>query len=173
MKQNLGYVDIYIGRFRDKLSPSACKVTRFMLRVQYLCTNVRHLVNLDGEDQSETTTEMTMESPKKDDAAELLQYHFKYGHIPFRRLQEMAQQGSIPPRLGKCPILPCATCMFGKAHKQPKQTKSKKSLTDPKEVKAPRDLVSVDVLVSSTPGLIAQMAGFLMCKAIQVCLHIH
>jgi hypothetical protein len=79
----------------------------------------------------------------------------------------MAQQGSIPPRLGKCTIPPCATCLFGKAHKQPKQSKAKKSLTDPEEVKAPGDLVSIDVLVSSMPGLIAQMAGFLTCKQYQ------
>jgi hypothetical protein len=122
------------------------------------------LVNLNGEDQSATTTELTLESPKKEDSAELLRYHFKYGHVPFRRLQEMAQQGTIPPRLGKCPIPPCATCMFGKAHRRPKQSKSKKTLTDPEEVKAPGDLVSVDVLVSSTPGLVAQMAGFLTRK---------
>jgi hypothetical protein len=122
------------------------------------------LVNLNGEDQSATTTELTLESPKKEDSAKLLRYHFKYGHVPFRRLQEMAQQGTIPPRLGKCPIPPCATCMFGKAHRQPKQSKSKKTITDPEEVKAPRDLVSVDVLVSSTPGLVAQMAGFLTRK---------
>jgi hypothetical protein len=122
------------------------------------------VVNLNGEDQSATTTELTLESPKKEDSAKLLRYHFKYGHVPFRRLQEMAQQGTIPPRLGKCPIPPCATCMFGKAHRQPKQSKSKKTLTDPEEVKAPGDLVSVDVLVSSTPGLVAQMAGFLTRK---------
>jgi hypothetical protein len=53
---------------------------------------------------------------------------------------------------------------FGKAHRRPKQTKSKKTLMDPDEVKAPGDLVSVDVLVSSTPGLIAQMAEFLTRK---------
>jgi hypothetical protein len=61
-----------------------------------------------------------------------------------------------------CAIPPCATCLFGKAHKHPKQTKTKHSIAP--EARSQGNCVSMDVLQSPTPGLVTQMAGFLTCQ---------
>jgi len=82
----------------------------------------------------------------------------------------MARKGTIPRRLADCPNPVCAACLCGKAHKHPKQTKAK-SKHVPRPVSKPGDCVSVDALVSATPGLIAQMCGFLTrqrCKCAAV-----
>ena len=100
----------------------------------------------------------------EDPSAELLRYHLKYGHISFKRLQAMAKAGIIPKRLANCPMPMCAACSYGSAIKRPKQTKTKKSIHPPREAKQPGDCTSVDILVSSTPGFIAQMAGALTRK---------
>ena len=48
--------------------------------------------NLDGEgeDDEDVTVEFDMDSIRLDPTAELLRMHYKYGHISFRRLQQMA-----------------------------------------------------------------------------------
>ena len=67
------------------------------------------------------------------DAAELLKLHHRFGHILFKRLQEMAKQDTVPTRLAKCSIPVCTACMFAKATKRKwrdkpnwRATKSKK-----------------------------------------------
>ena len=107
------------------------------------------------------TSEVTIDHPRQDDSAELLRYHYKFGHIPFKRLQEMAKQGTIPKRMTKCPVPVCAACLYGKAHKRPTSSKKKKKVREGAIINAPGDCVSVDIMVSATPGLIAQMSGFL------------
>jgi hypothetical protein len=112
--------------------------------------------DLEGDKVELTVmTELTLGTPMKEDSAKLLCYHYKYGHVPFRHLQEMAAHGTIC-HLAHCAIPPCTTCLFGKAHKQPKQTKAKCPITS--EAKKPGDCVSVNVLQSLTPGLVAQMS---------------
>jgi len=115
--------------------------------------------NLDGEKAAEQT-EWILDTQREDPSAELLRYHYKFGHPGLRRLKAMAQKGTIPKRLADCPNPVCAACLYGKVHKRPKRTKAKsKHVLRP--VSKLGDCVSVDVLVSATPGLIAQMRGFL------------
>ncbi len=109
------------------------------------------------QDHSEGSMARAKESP----SAELLRYHYKYNHISFRRLQEMAKTGLLPARLSDCPIPHCAACSYGKATRVPKRTKVARTVKPTKRVRKPGDCVSVDVLTSKTPGLIAQMSGFL------------
>ena len=116
-------------------------------------------VDLDGEKAVEQT-EWILDTQREDPSAELLRYHYKFGHPGFRRLKAMARKGTIPKRLADCPNPVCAACLYGKAHKRPKRTKAKAKHV-PRPVSKPGDCVSVDVLVSATPGLIAQMRGFL------------
>jgi len=98
------------------------------------------------------------------DAADLLKLHHRFGHISFKRLQEMAKQGTVPMRLAKCPIPVCTACMFAKATKRKWRDKTRLAGDAVKKASRPGQVVSVDQMVSPTPGLIAQMTGFLTNK---------
>ena len=95
--------------------------------------------------------------------AELLQYHRDFGHIPFSKLQLMAKQGVIPSRLASCPIPTCSACMAGIMSKRGWRDKPRKNYSNTTVV-TPGELTSVDMMVSPTPGLIAQMTSILTTK---------
>ena len=109
---------------------------------------------IEDEENRQPQTEM----------AELLSVQHKYGHIPMRKLQEMARQGTLPRRLAKCNIPTCSARLYAKATKKPWRGKTTKRSGDAEQVTKPGAVVSVDQLVSPTPGLIAQMTGFLTTK---------
>ena len=50
--------------------------------------------------------------------AEFLNIHQRYGHISFRRLKEMAEQGIINKKYSRSRIPVCSTCRFAKASKR-------------------------------------------------------
>ena len=99
-----------------------------------------------------------MQQKIENSSAELLHHHCKYGHIPFKRLKSMAEQGIIPKYLAKTPTPACVACLYGRATRRkwrqraPKHKKRKLS-----KVSAPGERVSVDMLQSPYPGLVAQM----------------
>ena len=78
----------------------------------------------------------------------------------------MASQNIIPRRLCKASIPACSACKYGKATRRPWRGKSTKHGEGgkPKAKLQPGDVVAMDQLVSSTPGLIAQMTGFVTSK---------
>ena len=47
------------------------------------------------ESTSEVHSEFDIDSIREDPTAELLRQHYKFGHIPFRRLQHMAHNGVL------------------------------------------------------------------------------
>ena len=98
------------------------------------------------------------------DAALLLRYHYQYGHISFQRLKKMAEQKVIPRRLKDIPTPACLACHYAKATKRPWRHKSQKHYKPPPPPTLPGEVVSVDQMVSPTPGLIAQMTGKLTTK---------
>ena len=104
------------------------------------------------------------EDRQPSDLAELLMLHQQYGHISMRKLQEMAKQGIIPKRIAKCRIPTCSACLYSKATKKPWRGKESKDGSGKEQPTRPGQVVSVDQLVSPTPGLIAQMTGFLTTK---------
>ena len=91
--------------------------------------------------------------------AELMGYHYRLGHLPFRRLQEMAKKGIIPRRLSDCRIPKCSACIYGKMTRRPKRTKSPFRKIGSRAITAPGQCVSVDQMESNTPGFIAQLKG--------------
>jgi transposase InsO family protein len=107
----------------------------------------------DEEDRQPTTL-----------VAELIRYHHRFNHISFPRLQEMAKQGVIPRRLAKCAVPACSACLYAKAIKKPWRSRTSDNRDDSHKPVHPGDCVSVDQLVSPTPGLIAQMTGFRTMK---------
>jgi hypothetical protein len=94
-----------------------------------------------------------------------LTIHHQFGHISMRKIQEMARQGIVPRRLAKCRIPTCSACLYSKATKRPWRGKPRtRGDNDETQPTKPGEKVSVDQLVSPTPGLIAQMTGFLTTK---------
>jgi hypothetical protein len=112
------------------------------------------------EDEEERQTETT--------AAELLRYHHKFGHVSFSKLQVMAKHGIIPKRLAKCPVPTCSACLFGKAKRRPWRSKTTENKGNIQKPIKPGQVVSVDQMISQTPGLIAQMIGFLTKRRYKV-----
>ena len=98
------------------------------------------------------------------DMSQLLTLHHQYGHIPMRKLQEMAKQGIISKRLASCNIPTCSACLFAKATKRPWRGKTRRDADNEETPTAVGEVVSVDQLESPTPGLLAQMTGKLTTK---------
>ena len=84
--------------------------------------------------------------------------HLKFGHLPFNVLQSAAKQGVLPSRIANCTIPKCPGCLFSKAKR--KAWRHNKD-TNPvyKLVTKPGKCVSMNHLMSSTPGLIGQGVG--------------
>jgi hypothetical protein len=61
----------------------------------------------DEEDQQPTSN-----------AAKLLRYHHKFGHVLFKKLQEMAKIRAIPKQLATCTVPSCSACLYTKAIKR-------------------------------------------------------
>ena len=115
----------------------------------------------DGLD-SNITTRLEMQQQVQNRSTQLLQIHCKYGHIPFARLQTMAKQGVLPKYLANTPIPACAACLFGKATKRRwRHNSPTNKRTNLKQPKNPGERISVDMLQSPHPGLVAQMTGIL------------
>ena len=84
----------------------------------------------------------------------------------------LAKKKILPKRLLECKDkLPlCVACQFGCAHRRPWRHKGKRhGDIRKKSHKIPGDATSVDQIVSSQPGLIPQMSGFLTSKRIWGC----
>ena len=92
-----------------------------------------------------------------DPSASLLHWHYCLGHISFRVLQQMAEQGITDKALATCMVPKCSACLFGKVTKRPWRTKASPSRVEPITFMGAGDCVSVDQLKSSVPGLIAQL----------------
>ena len=89
---------------------------------------------------------------------------YKYGHTPFNSLQEMATNGVLPKRLADCPFHVCSAYIYGNSNKYPLKKKTAGSINKYKPVESVGDCVSVNLLVSSTPGIIAHISVFIMRK---------
>jgi GAG-pre-integrase domain len=51
----------------------------------------------------------------------LLEWHVRFSHMPFSRLQALEQTGVLSTCLSKCKIQVCASCMYGKLPRKPWQ----------------------------------------------------
>eukprot|EP00978_Attheya_sp_CCMP212_P030428 scaffold111925_cov48-Attheya_sp.AAC.1 len=135
-----------------------------------LSTPTPTLFNLDGPNTVSEGAPLPNVVIDKEDRltetapAELLRYHHQFSHAPFKKLQELAKCGVIPKRLAKCQIPVCSACMFAKATKKKWRDKTRKNEDEPEKVTEPGQVVSVDQMVSPTPGLIAQITGILTSK---------
>ena len=114
------------------------------------------MMDLKGVDSSSNAAEYPSKETLK--SAELLMYHTRFGHISFLKLREMAKQNIIPKYLQHVPTPACSACMFAKATRKPWRNKQKSNHVR-KQAVCQGEVVSVDQMISPTPGLIAQMVG--------------
>ena len=94
--------------------------------------------------------------------AELMRWHYRLGHLSFKKLKVLAEKGIIPKRLVQVRSPKCAGCIYGKMHKKPWRTKAqpgKIGITT-----RAGQCISVDQLESSTVGFIGQMKGKLTTR---------
>lgn len=95
---------------------------------------------------------------KLNPSEELLIWHNRMTHMPMKRLQNLAAQGTLPKRLATCPIPLCPACLYGKSTRKAWRTKEPPHTITPPNLK-PGDMVSVDQLQSSVTGLLGQIKG--------------
>lgn len=91
----------------------------------------------------------------------IMLWHRRLGHCSFDKIRKMVKQGKLPPDAaqGDKPI--CAACEYAKATRRPCRHKGKDTKINPKPITKPGDCVSVDQMISTSPGFIAQMKGAL------------
>lgn len=94
-------------------------------------------------------------------SAEFLALHQRLNHASPARIIALAKLGVVPTRLATCSIPVCSACLYGKASRRQWRHKASPKVVSLFHPKMPGEVVSVDQLVSRTPGLIAQMSGFL------------
>ena len=106
---------------------------------------------------------------------EFLDMHNRLFHLPYSVMFRLAKLGILPKyfaRLQSRPP-PCASCLFGQAHRRPWRSKStkdgKQSILRKPEVKRPGQCVAVDQIVSAQPGLVPQDKGQLTRARIWGC----
>ena len=100
-----------------------------------------------------STQQLEASNPK----AELLRWHYWLGHLPFFKLKLIASKGEIPKHLAKLLPSKCAGCLFGAMTKIP--WKSKNSNTHIFVATTPGECVSVDQMISTQVGFVAQLKG--------------
>ena len=93
-----------------------------------------------------------------DATAELMRWHYRLGHLPFVKLQQLAKNGEIPRRLAKVTPPKCAGCIFGAMTKK----KWRDNTQDTHHIfvaTKPGECVSVDQMISTQVGFVAQLKG--------------
>jgi hypothetical protein len=89
----------------------------------------------------------------------LLCRHYKLGHESFSHLQWMAQSGVLPQRLATCRVPQCTACYYGKASQRPWREKGSAYRNKIASATVPGQIVSVDQMQSTVPGLVGQLKG--------------
>jgi hypothetical protein len=94
-----------------------------------------------------------------DKQAELMQRHYRLGHLTFPKLKQVALNGKIPKKLAK--VLPpkCAGCLFSTMTKLPWQGKETKANHEVFVVTKPGECILVDQMMSTEVGFYAQLKG--------------
>ena len=113
------------------------------------------------------TSKLSSQLPQDDRAIEierqkqlrLLTIHERLGHVSFSILKLLARCGIIPKDLAHVHPPQCPGCAYGKAHRKPTRYKGVKNKNKINPVNAPGQCVSVDRLVSPTPGFVPKHRG--------------
>ena len=85
--------------------------------------------------------------------------HEKFGHLSFATLKLMARAGLIPRELATVDPPVCPGCAYGKAHWKPWRRKGTKNRRQIKTALKPGQVISIDQLISPTPGFVPTHRG--------------
>ncbi len=94
-----------------------------------------------------------------DKQAELMRWTYCLGHLAFSKLKQLALKNKIPKQLTKVKPPVCASCLFGAMTRVPWQGKEGSSEHTVFTATKPGEIVSVDQLISTQVGFIAQLKG--------------
>jgi len=99
-----------------------------------------------------------------DDHAEFIRWHYRLGHLPFTKLQQLAKLGKIPRKFAKIAIPKCAGgCIYGAMTKVPWRA-SQQQKSEIFVATRPGECVSVDQMISTQVGFVAQLKGKLTLR---------
>ena len=93
-----------------------------------------------------------------DDQAELMRWHYRLGHLTFAKLKQLAINGEIPKRLVKVKNPKCAGCIYGAMTRVPWKSKGQQ-IQHVFVATKPGQCVSVDQMISTQVGFVAQLKG--------------
>ncbi len=99
-----------------------------------------------------------------DNQAELMQWHYRLGHLTFPKLKQLALNGEIPKKLAKVTPPRCAGCIFGAMTKIPWHGKETKASHEVFTATKPGECISVNQTVSMEVEFFTQMKGKLTKK---------
>ena len=97
-----------------------------------------------------------------DDQAELMRWHHRLGHLSFAKLKVLAENNEIPKKLAKVKPPTCAGCLYGAMTKVP--WRGKDNAGEVFIAMRPGQCLSVDQMISTQVGFIAQLKGSLTKK---------
>jgi hypothetical protein len=97
-----------------------------------------------------------------DNQAKLMRWHYRLGHLSFAKLKQLALNGKIPRRLAKVKPPACAGCLFGAMTKVP--WRGQETSLEVFMATKVGQCVSVDQIISTQVGFIAQLKGTLTKK---------
>ena len=82
--------------------------------------------NLPNRDKIRLYDEAYENLPAKDIKQEFMRWHYRLGHMSFRKMKLLSKLGTLPSRLQECDPPVCATCIYGGMTKRPWRTKPSK-----------------------------------------------
>ncbi len=98
-----------------------------------------------------------------------MRWHYRFGHLPFPKLKQLALNGKIPPKLAKLTPPKCAGCLFGTMTKLPLHGKESKSSHEVFVTTKLGETVSVNQMTLTEVGFFAQLKGSLTKKRYKCC----
>jgi hypothetical protein len=81
--------------------------------------DLEHLPLVEDETQAHQD-QVAFDNP----SAQLLHWHYRLGHVPFKKIQARAHQGRLPKALANCKAPQCAACLYAKATKRAWRTRA-------------------------------------------------
>ena len=93
-----------------------------------------------------------------------LRWHHRLNHLSYTRMKRLIDAQMLPATLKDIKPPCCAACLISRSTRRPWRTKSKHYQKSIPDVKGPGDCVSVDQIQSTTPGIMAQIRGFITKK---------
>ena len=104
-----------------------------------------------------------------DPKAELLRWHYRLGHVPFKVIRLLAAANILPRHLLDAKVPKCAACQYGAMTRKPWRTKAPPGKIKPTLINRPGDCISIDQMESSMPGFMAQIKGRLTRRRYRYC----